>query len=138
MEDDGGQYLVSSVEPEIKAAMRKALNYFEKAHKIKVTKINVRKLKKGISLWLANMSTTDAKEFSYELTNRKYYLNVWWELLKWTVGMTNHTFVALFTAMFEKFCVKHGSEAHVKLMQQSKELYHEFKVCDCHLFLLTY
>ncbi|XP_077268343.1 fatty-acid amide hydrolase 2-B [Temnothorax americanus] len=127
MEDDGGQYLISPVDPEIKAAMKRVVNYFEKAHKIKATKLNIKMLKKSTAFWLANMACKDEKDFSYELTNRKGQLNIWLEFIKWMLFMSNHTLIALFTAMFEKFGIKHGSEKHVRLMQQSKDLYQEFK-----------
>ncbi|KYM89280.1 Fatty-acid amide hydrolase 2 [Atta colombica] len=127
MEDDGGQYLISPVDLEIKAVMKRVINYFEKAHKVKATKVNIKKLKKSIALWLANMSCKKEEDFSYELTNRKGQLNVWLEIIKWMLFMSNHTLVALVTAIFEKCGLKHGSEKHVRLMQQSKDLYQEFK-----------
>jgi len=136
MEDDGGQYLISPVDPEIKAAMKRVVNYFEKAHKVKATKLNIRMLKKSTALWLANMSCKDEKDFSYELTNRKGQLNIWLEFIKWVLFMSNHTLIALVTAIFEKFGLKHGSEKHVRLMQQSKDLYQEFKVLLYCLFML--
>jgi len=129
MEDDGGQYLISPVDPEIKDAMRRVINYFEKAHKIKATKLNIKKLKKSSALWLANMACKDDKDFSYELANRKGHINIWWEFIKWLLFMSNHTLVALFTAMFEKLSgIKYGSEEHGRLIQQSKDLYQEFRV----------
>jgi fatty acid amide hydrolase 2 len=128
MEDDGGQYLTSPVDPEIKNAMKRVLSYFEKAHKIKATKLNVKKLRKSIALWLANMTCKDDKDFSYELSNRQGYLNIWLEFIKWFFFMSNHTLVALLTAIFEKCGMKHGSEQHVTLIQQSKDLFLEFKV----------
>jgi len=128
MEDDGGQYLTSPVDPEIKDVMKKVLSYFEKAHKVKATKLNVKKLKKSTALWLANMACKDDKDFSYELSNRQGYVNIWLEFIKWIFFMSNHTLVALLTAIFEKCGMKHGSEQHVNLMQQSKDLFLEFKV----------
>lgn len=136
MEDDGGQYLISPVDPEIKAAMKRVVNYFEKAHKIKATKLNVKMLKKSLALWLANMTCKDEKDFSYELTNRNGQLNIWLEFIKWMLFMSNHTFIALLTAIFEKFGLKYGSEKHVRLMQQSKDLYQEFKVPLHYFFVL--
>ncbi|XP_070156051.1 fatty-acid amide hydrolase 2 [Polyergus mexicanus] len=127
MEDDGGQYLISPVDPEIKDAMRRILNYFEKAHKIKATKLSVKKLKKGIALWLANMTAKDEKDFSYELTNRNGHINLFGEFVKWILCMSDHTLIALITAAFEKCGMKHGSEEHVRLIQQSKDLCQEFK-----------
>lgn len=136
MEDDGGQRLISPVDPEIKAVMKKVVNYFEKAHKVKATKLNIKMLKKSVPLWLANMTCKDEKDFSYELTNRKNQLNIWLEFIKWMLFMSNHTLVALLTAIFEKFGLKHGSEKHVRLMLQSKVLYQEFKVLLHCFFML--
>ncbi|XP_072744853.1 fatty-acid amide hydrolase 2 [Anoplolepis gracilipes] len=127
MEDDGGQYLISPVDPEIKEKLRKTLNYFEKAHKIKATKLNVKKFKKSIALWLANMTAKDDKDFSYELANRNGHINIYWELIKWLLCTSDHTLIALLTAIFEQFGIKHGSEKYVRLMQQSKDLRQEFK-----------
>lgn len=136
MEDDCGQRLISPVDPEIKAVMKRVVNYFEKAHKIKATKLNIEMLRKSIPLWLANMACKEGKDFSYELTNRKYQLNLWLEFIKWMLFMSNHTLVALLTAIFEKSGIKHGSEKHVQLMLQSKVLYQEFKVPLCCFFTL--
>ncbi|XP_006563970.2 fatty-acid amide hydrolase 2-B [Apis mellifera] len=127
MEDDGGQLLTSPVELEIKEAMRKVIRYLEKAYKVKVTKLNIRKLKKSTALWMANMSCKDEKDFTYELSNRNGHINLWWEFLKWTMFMSNHTLIALLTATFERFAVKHGSDQHTKLIQESRELYREFQ-----------
>lgn len=138
MEDDGGQHLISPVDPEIKAAMKRVVNYFEKAYKIKATKLSVKKLKKSTALWLANMTCKDDKDFSYELTNRKGQLNLWLECIKWILFMSNHTLVALVTAIFEKFGLKHGSEKHVRLIQQSKDLYQEFKVPLRFLYIIGF
>jgi len=40
-EDDGGSVLVSPVNPEIKAAVRRTVMFLEKAHGIKAQKVNV-------------------------------------------------------------------------------------------------
>ncbi|XP_068968973.1 fatty-acid amide hydrolase 2-A isoform X1 [Bombus flavifrons] len=127
MEDDGGQYFTSPVESEIREAMRKVVQYLEKAHKIKATKIHIKKMKKSIALWMANMSCKDEKDFTYELSNRAGHINLWWEFLKWTLFLSNHTLIALLTATFERFAVKHGSDKHTKFIQESKELYREFQ-----------
>lgn len=127
MEDDGGQFLVSRVDPEIRNAIRSVVQYLEKAHKVKATKLNVRKLKKSTALWLANMTAKDGKGFAYEMSNRNGQMNIWWEFLKWFLFMSQHTLIGLFTVVFERFGVKYGSEQHVNLIQQSRDLYQEFK-----------
>ena len=128
MEDDGGQYLVSPVDLEIKEALRKVVQYLEKAHKVKATKLHIRKMKKSLAYWLACMTCEEGKDFAYELSNRNGQINIWWELIKWTFFMSNHTLIALLTAAFERFGIKSGSEEHTKLIQESRELYQEFRV----------
>ncbi|XP_031844644.1 fatty-acid amide hydrolase 2-B [Nomia melanderi] len=127
MEDDGGQYLTSPVDLEIKKAIREVIRYLEIAHKIKATKLNIKKLKKSINLWTANMSCKDERDFAYELTNRTGRINICWEFLKWITFTSNHTLIALFTAMFERFMVKYGTEKHTKLIEESKDLSKEFQ-----------
>lgn len=127
MEDNGGQFLVSPVDREIKESMRKIVNYLEKAHKVKATKIQMKKMKMSLAYWMAAMTSENGKDFSYELSNRNGQINVWWELMKWFFFMSNHTLIALFTAAFEKFNIKVGSEKHTKLIQGGRELYQEFR-----------
>lgn len=138
MEDDGGQFFVSQVEPEIKEALRRVLNYFEKAHKLKPTKLRVSKMKKSMALWLACMSSDSSKGFSYELTNRKGQVNIFWEFAKWFLCLSDHTLIALLTVAFEKLSVRHGSVEHVKLMQENRDLYQEFKVKQNLKFFFNY
>ncbi|XP_078045638.1 fatty-acid amide hydrolase 2 [Augochlora pura] len=127
MEDDGGQYLTSPVDPEIKSAMRGVIHFLKKTYSAKPTKLNIKKLKKSITLWTANMTCKDEKNFLYELSNREGHIDIWQELLKWLRFKSNHTLIALFTAMFERFAVKYGSAKHTQLVQESKELYKEIQ-----------
>ncbi|XP_076281890.1 fatty-acid amide hydrolase 2 isoform X1 [Lasioglossum baleicum] len=127
MEEDGGQYLTSPVDLDIKRAMKDVIRYLKQEHNVKATKLNIKKMKKSITLWTANMTCKDEKDFSYELTNRKGHITIWWEVLKWMLFMSNHTIIALFTAMFERYAVKYGSEKHTQLIQESKELCQEFQ-----------
>ncbi|XP_066597182.1 fatty-acid amide hydrolase 2-like [Prorops nasuta] len=127
MEDDGGQLLVSKVDPEIKEAMRKIIHYLEKAYKVKPVKLNIKKMKKSAALWLANMTSHDDKDFSYELTNRNGRVKIWWEFIKWFLFMSDHTFIALITAAFEKLGLQYGTPKHTKLMEQSRELIQEIR-----------
>ena len=128
MEDDGGQMLVSSVDPEIRESMRRVVNYLEKAYNIKPQKVNFSQFKKTLPLWFACMTTEPDKDFSYELTNRTGRVNLVWEYLKWITFTSDHTIVALVTATFERFNVRHSSGYHNKLKQECRRLQQEFKV----------
>lgn len=129
MEDDGGESIfVSSVDPEIKEAMRKVIFYFDEAYNIKAKKVNFRQFKKTLALWFALISSEPEKDFSFELSDRKYRKNLFWEFFKWFTRTSDHTFIALVTALIERFTNDHGSEAQTKLRQEIQELREEFKV----------
>lgn len=136
MEDDGGQLLVSPVDPEIKDAMRRVVNYMEKAHKVKAKKVKLSKFKKTLPMWLANMSAGPDKGFAYELANRQGRINVLWEMIKIPFFLSNHTLVAIITTVVEMFGVKHGTEIYHKLIQESKDFYREFVVSTFLLIII--
>lgn len=128
MLDDGGQLLVSPVDHEIKDGIKRVVKYLETAHKVKAKKVEIKKMKKSLALWLANMTSPDGKDFAHELANRKGRISLGWEFVKWFTRTGSHTFIALVTAAFESLKFKHGSEERSTLIQQSRELYQEFKV----------
>jgi hypothetical protein len=62
-------------------------------------------------------------------------VNVYWELLKWLIGMSNHTFIGITTALVEKWGIEHGCEHHRYLIGQCSQLYEELQVR--HSFVLS-
>lgn len=48
------------------------------------------------------------------------------ELGKWLFGRSNHTLIALLTALTENYGVKYGSVKHQKLMEKKAKLTEEF------------
>nr|CAD7458493.1 unnamed protein product [Timema tahoe] len=58
---------------------------------------------------------------------QKGSLNVYWELCKWVLCMSNHTFIGLATAVLEDMGVQHGSEKHTHFVGLCKELSQEIK-----------
>lgn len=53
-------------------------------------------------------------------------INTWLELGKWLFGRSNHTLIALLTALTENYGVKYGSNNHKKLMEKKVKLTEEF------------
>ncbi|XP_023715933.1 fatty-acid amide hydrolase 2-A [Cryptotermes secundus] len=127
MEDDGGSAVVSAVHPEIRVALRKAVFYFDKAYGIKAQKVQIKKMKNSAAIWFAKMKTRDGPAFSEHLLDCKGSVNVYWELLKWLIGMSNHTFIGITTALIEKWGIEHGSEHHRYLIGQCSQLYEELQ-----------
>lgn len=128
MEDDGGQFMVSPVSRDIKNAMAKVIYNLEYSHKVTVQKVQIKKFKKSLALWFANMTSPVGKDFAYELSNRNGRICVWWEFIKWITRTSSHTLIALITATFEICGIKHDSKERTKLVQESRDLYQEFRV----------
>ncbi|XP_015113822.1 fatty-acid amide hydrolase 2 [Diachasma alloeum] len=126
MEDDGGQFLVSPVSKDIKLAMSKLLYTLEIAHNVKAEKIKIKKFKKGLALWFANMTSPEGKDFAWELSNRKGRLSIWWEFVKWLTRTGSHTFVAISTAAFEGLSMRFNDTKRAQLLEESKDLRREF------------
>jgi hypothetical protein len=62
-------------------------------------------------------------------------VNAYWELLKWFVGMSNHTFIGITTALVEKWGMEHGCEHHRYLISQCHQLYEELQVRNSFMFV---
>ena len=58
-------------------------------------------LSAGFDAWMVKMFEDDTLPFSLELTNRNGHLNIYWELAKALVGLSEHTLPILFTALFQ-------------------------------------
>jgi fatty acid amide hydrolase 2 len=127
MEDDGGSAVVSAVHPEIKTALRKVILHLDKAYGIKAQKVEIKKMKNSTAIWMAKMKVKDGPSFSEHLLDCKGSVNAYWELLKWFIGMSNHTFVGIMTALVEKWGMEHGGEHHRYLISQCHQLYEELQ-----------
>lgn len=127
MEDDGGSSLVSPVQKEIKAAMRRVLEHLSKTHGIHAQRVHVEKMKRSAAIWFAKMKVKGEPDFCQELANRNGSINVFWELIKWVLRVSKHTFIALATGLSEKMGVKTGSRAHTLLLEACDHLYADFK-----------
>ncbi|XP_059472148.1 fatty-acid amide hydrolase 2 isoform X2 [Neocloeon triangulifer] len=127
MEDDGGNPHVSPVDAEIKQSMRKVLDYLAQAHGLKPTKIDLPRLRRAVSIWLAKMNIVGTPDFCQQLANCEGSINLGWELMKWTVGQSNHTFIALMTALTEKMGVQPGTPGYDRLFSMCQELHDEMQ-----------
>ncbi|XP_017783410.1 PREDICTED: fatty-acid amide hydrolase 2 [Nicrophorus vespilloides] len=110
---DTGSSFVSSVDPEIKECFSKIAVHLEKAHKIKAQKMELEKFAQSKDMWLYNMKA-GPPGFDMQLGNLEKPINLNSELLKWFAGCSNHTFVALATALLENTGPGNGSETYRK------------------------
>ncbi|GLH14808.1 Glutamyl-tRNA(Gln) amidotransferase subunit A, mitochondrial [Gryllus bimaculatus] len=126
-EDDGGGRLISAVQPDQRAAIKRAVNHLEKALGIKAKKIYLPRLKKALPIWFAKMQIKDAPTFAQQLDNCEGTVNIFLELVKWALFMSKHTFIGLFTAIMEKNGVQAGSETHTLLLNECVRLRQDFQ-----------
>lgn len=127
MESDGGGLGISPVDPEIKSALRKAISHFERAYGIQAQKVQIKKMKLSAPIWLAKMKTVDGPDFCRQLANLEGSVNVYIEFFKWVFGLSHHTFVALATAITEKWGVQPGSEQYNFLYEVCSQMQTEFQ-----------
>lgn len=124
-ETDGGGHLISPVNHEIRDLFKKVSVHFEKAHKIKVKKVEINRFSKSAAMWLANMKVESGPTFQDQLANLDGSINLPLELLKWFFRISRHTFIALATALLEKNGPKYGGEKHSYLVQERDNLRRE-------------
>lgn len=125
--NDGGSELISSVDYDICEAMEKAIRHFAQISQYKPKGQQIKQFRTATKLWLANMkSPPNAPQFDAQLTNMQHRINPYVELLKWPIGLSNHTFIAIVTAMIAKTGAAYGSSKHSFLVKQKDELKAQF------------
>lgn len=101
--DDGGSLLCSDVDPQLKQAQLKAVQYLKDQVGVDVKTITIPKLKYSVDMWAAKMTTAgaDGTKFSVYMGNEKKDVNCLKELFKWMFGMSNHTLPAIALGLIE-------------------------------------
>lgn len=124
---DGGAPLISPVDADISNAMERIIEHFEQISVQKPQRKQVKLLRRSTPIWMGNMkSPAHMEQFDSQLLNLNGRINPIAELFKWVVGRSNHTFIAIMTALTESNGVKYGSSKHAHLVNQKLELRKEF------------
>lgn len=121
-EDDMGAMFVSPVHPDIRDNMRKVVAHLEQAHKIKAVKVENKRFKKSVNMWLAMMKVKDGPNFAQQLVNLEGSFNVYLELIKWLFRLSKHTLIGLITCLVEKGGVQQGTPEYDKLVDERNKL----------------
>lgn len=124
---DGGGSLISPVDEDIANALERVVQHFESISEKRPQRKQIKLFRKSAVIWLGNMkSPSEADGFDSQLMNRKGKINPYVELIKWVFRQSNHTFIAIATALTERHGVKYGSSKHTFLVNQKIELRKEF------------
>lgn len=120
MEDDGGGFLMSSVHPDVKAAVTKAAKHFESVG-CTVKRVSFRQLRKSFAMWSSLMRTSGNDTFCTLLANGPPNppLNPFYELLLWLVGCSHHTLPAISIGIGEKIHNTPQEEAELKRLRDA-------------------
>lgn len=126
-ESDGGAFFVSPVDYDIRVAMDKVIRHLQIAHKAKPQRVKMTSLKNSLPIWLANMKDKNDAGFDCQLANLKGRINPYTELFKWMLRISNHTLIAILTAITDRIGVKHGSPEYFLKVKERDDLRQEFQ-----------
>ncbi|XP_076060373.1 fatty-acid amide hydrolase 2 isoform X2 [Oratosquilla oratoria] len=129
MEDDGGSAFTTPVHSELRNAQKRILVHFEKGYGIKAVKVKLSKFKAAVPIYFAKLASVEgAHTFCEELALKKGCINVWWEVMKWSLRLSKHTMPALLLGIFEKFFTySKTTEEYPKLLTMCSDLKSELK-----------
>lgn len=72
-------------------------------------------------MWFANMKSPNGPSFQEQLANLDGSINPWLELAKWTVRLSEHTFIGIMTCLAEKGGCSYGDEKYEYLVRERNE-----------------
>ncbi|XP_035221698.1 fatty-acid amide hydrolase 2-like [Stegodyphus dumicola] len=102
MENDGGNPLISSVNPEITKAQKKVIDYFAVNYGVFVQKVELPTMKHSFEIWSKIITTSDMRPITEEMTGRCGEVNLSLEFLKWLFGISDHILPVLCSAVLNK------------------------------------
>ena len=127
MEDCGGHFLVSNVDPELKQAQQYVCQQFEEKLGVKVEELKIDKLASSLEIWSSMMSSAAQKSFCFYMGNQEAVVNPFLELMKSCVGLSNHTLPAIGLGMLEKFESLTPKSVSESFIQMGEELQQELE-----------
>ncbi|ETE62604.1 Fatty-acid amide hydrolase 2, partial [Ophiophagus hannah] len=126
MEHDGGSIFLLPVAKEILQAHRKVVAHLETDLGIEVESVAIRKMKYSFQIWSAMMSSKSSNNQENQTFTDllgDHGKPVWpsWELVKWMMRLSSHTFPAIALGITEKV-TKYNSKASAKLASMAQSL----------------
>ncbi|XP_055921354.1 fatty-acid amide hydrolase 2 [Eupeodes corollae] len=126
-ESDGGSRLVSPVDEDLKNSLRKVIDYLQTSTGTTASKIQNEKFKQSPSIWFANMKDDSGHGFGHQLANFNGEINPITELLKLCVGLSQHTFIGVVTALVDNAQIPFGSPKYHHLVKKRDNLRKEMQ-----------
>ncbi|XP_042911833.1 fatty-acid amide hydrolase 2-like isoform X2 [Parasteatoda tepidariorum] len=129
MENEGGNPLVSAVNPEIINAQKKVMEYFRDTYGIAPTKVQIPNMHHSFVMWSKVITTSGFKPITYEMTNRRGHADLFVEVFKWLIGVSDHIFPALLSAAVNKIWVpkdEKKASKYYEMMQNMEQHFENF------------
>ncbi|XP_054723061.1 LOW QUALITY PROTEIN: fatty-acid amide hydrolase 2-like [Uloborus diversus] len=127
MENDGGNPLISAVNPEITRAQMKVLDYFYETYGVKPEKSEHKKYKHSFEIWSKIITTSDMKPITVEMTGRNGDANIFVELMKWLLGVSDHILPVIISAFMNKILTPKTEKHACKFYQMLNDIEKEFE-----------
>lgn len=127
MEDCGGHFLVSNVDPELKQAQQHVCLQLEEKHGVKVEPLKIDKFASSLEIWSSMMSSAAQKSFCFYMGNQESAVNPCWELMKSCVGLSSHTIPAIGLGILEKFESMTPKSVSESFIQMGEDLRQELE-----------
>lgn len=83
------------------------------------------RFRKSAPIWFAQMKSPNGPTFKEQLTDLKGTINPYWELVKWTVRMSDYTLIGLATSIVDKCGCEYGDPVYEHLMKERDNLRNE-------------
>ena len=117
MEDDGGNPLVSPVDPELKVAQRKVIDKWKSCYGHQAQRLSLKRMAYAPIIWvtqLVHSAPPEQPPFSKELTDLDgTEICASLEMFKWMLGRSEHTLPAIVLALFDnKYLIDDNSDIH--------------------------
>ncbi|KAG8175646.1 hypothetical protein JTE90_006844 [Oedothorax gibbosus] len=127
MENEGGNPLISAVDPEILNAQQKVLKHFSTEYGLTPTLISdVPHLQHCFETWSKVLTASDLRPVDEEMTGRKGRAYMPLEILKWALGVSNHILPVLISALLGRAWApqgEKGAEPHFRKMREMEEFF---------------
>lgn len=123
--NDSGGVMVSPVDSDIEAAIIRVVDHFKNEIKSEVKQVQIELFKYSTPIWGACMKNVNEPGLDEHLANLQGRINPRNELIKRIFGKSNHTLIAILSAMMAKKGDKFGSVRNTYLRQYRDELLKE-------------
>lgn len=127
MEDVGGCPMVSPVSREIKQAQMKAIKYFEKKYGVVVQKVRISKLRRSFAIIINSIWNQKTIRIAEVAMDFKGEVNVYFELIKWILNRSPHSFSFIMLLVIDKFLPKPAASTVEDLHKCTDQLRDEFQ-----------